>query len=66
LGHEGLKMIPQVTKMVLNKIILNVWIEYGPVLKYGLGIELAFRSKRIVTDISFVHCGFKLSNWVYF
>jgi hypothetical protein len=34
----------QVTKIVLNKIILNVWIENGPVLLYGPGIELAFRS----------------------
>jgi hypothetical protein len=25
-------MTPEVTKIVLNKIILNVWIENGPVL----------------------------------
>jgi hypothetical protein len=25
-------MSPEVTKTVLNKIILNVWIENGPVL----------------------------------
>jgi hypothetical protein len=25
-------MTPEVTKTVLNKIILNVWIENGPVL----------------------------------
>jgi hypothetical protein len=25
-------MAPEVTKTVLNKIILNVWIENGPIL----------------------------------
>jgi hypothetical protein len=30
--REGLKMTLEVTKTVLNKIILNVWIENGPVL----------------------------------
>jgi hypothetical protein len=25
-------MTPEVTKSVLNKIILNVWIENGPIL----------------------------------
>jgi hypothetical protein len=25
-------MTPEVTKTVLNKIILNVWIENGPIL----------------------------------
>jgi hypothetical protein len=37
-------MTPEVTKTVLNKIIPKVWIENGPVLQYGPGIELAFRS----------------------
>jgi hypothetical protein len=32
----------------LNKIILNVWIENGPILKYGPRIELAFRSNSYV------------------
>jgi hypothetical protein len=41
-------MTPEVTKTVLNKIILNVWIENGPILKYGPGIELAFRSNSYV------------------
>jgi hypothetical protein len=41
-------MTPEVTKTVLNKIILNVWIENGPVLQYGTGIELAFRSNSYV------------------
>jgi hypothetical protein len=27
-----IKMAPEVTKTLLNKIILNVWIENGPVL----------------------------------
>jgi hypothetical protein len=41
-------MTPEVTKTVLNKIILNVWIENGPILLYGPGIELAFRSNSYV------------------
>jgi hypothetical protein len=41
-------MTPEVTKTVLNKIIPNVWIENGPVLLYGPGIELAFRSTSYV------------------
>jgi hypothetical protein len=41
-------MTPVVTKTVLNKIIFNVWIENGPVLKYGPGIKLAFRSNSYV------------------
>jgi hypothetical protein len=40
-------MTPEVPKTVLNKIILNVWIENGPIL-YGPGIELAFRSNSYV------------------
>jgi hypothetical protein len=36
-------MTPEVTKTVLNKIILNVWIENGPVLLWPKGIELGFR-----------------------
>jgi hypothetical protein len=41
-------MTPEVTKIVFNKMILNVWIENGPVLYYGPGIELAFRSNSYV------------------
>jgi hypothetical protein len=41
-------MTPEVTKTVLNKIILNVWIENGRILYYGTGIELAFRSNSYV------------------
>jgi hypothetical protein len=41
-------MTPEVIKTVLSKIILNVWIENGPVLYYGPGIELAFRSNSYV------------------
>jgi hypothetical protein len=33
----------------LNKIIFTVWIENGPVLKYGPGIELAFTITVTVT-----------------
>jgi hypothetical protein len=32
LTRNGLKTTPEVTKTVLNKIILNFWIENGPVL----------------------------------
>jgi hypothetical protein len=45
---EGLKMTPEITKTVMNKIIFNVWIENGPVLLYVPGIELAFRSNSYV------------------
>jgi hypothetical protein len=45
-------MTPEVTKTVLNKIILNVWIENGPVLQYGPGIELAFRSNSYVLMVN--------------
>jgi hypothetical protein len=41
-------MTPEVSKTVLNKIILNVWIENRPILKYGPGIELAFGSNSYV------------------
>jgi hypothetical protein len=41
-------MTPEVTKTVLNKNILNGWIENGAVLKYGTGIELVFRSNSSV------------------
>jgi hypothetical protein len=41
-------MTPEVTKLVLNQIIFNVWIENGPILEYGPGIELAFRSNSYV------------------
>jgi hypothetical protein len=41
-------MTPGVTKTVLKKIILNVWIENGPILKTGPVIELAFRPNSYV------------------
>jgi hypothetical protein len=41
-------MTPEVTKTVLNKFIFNVWIENGPVLYYGPGIKLAFRSNSYI------------------
>jgi hypothetical protein len=41
-------MTLEVTKTVLNKIILNVWIENGPILTYDPGIELAFRSNSYI------------------
>jgi hypothetical protein len=44
-------MTPEVTKTGLNKIILTVWIENGPILLYGPGIELAFRSNSYVYRI---------------
>jgi hypothetical protein len=48
-------MTPEVvTKTVLNKIILNVWIENGPILKYGPVIELAFRSNSYVEHKIFI------------
>jgi hypothetical protein len=38
-------MTPEVTKTVLNKIIINNWIENGPVQYYNnMLIEIAFRS----------------------
>jgi hypothetical protein len=41
-------MTPEVTKTLLNKIIFKVWIENGTILKYGPGIDLAFRSNSYV------------------
>jgi hypothetical protein len=32
---RGPQKTPEVTKTVLSKIILNVWIENGPVLLHG-------------------------------
>jgi hypothetical protein len=44
-------MTPEVTQTaaVLNKIILNVWIEIGPVILYGPKIHPSFRFNSYVT-----------------
>jgi hypothetical protein len=51
-------MTHEVTKTVLNKIILNVWIESGQVLEYGPGIELAFRSTMQQLCICTEYCAY--------
>jgi hypothetical protein len=41
-------MTTEVTKKVLNKIMLPVWIKNGPALQYGPGIKPAFRSNSYI------------------
>jgi hypothetical protein len=38
-------MTPEVTKIVLNKIILNVWIENGPGIEMHFGPTVTYNNK---------------------